>query len=375
MEGRVDRDMLGRLEREAVRELLHYHEKSKKQQIKELIKKAAGRYVFPGDRLFWPVGLLANMLAEHLGQWEEEETVLSSLRAVFDRWIRDGMPIYFMDDILSGMALLTLFERTGEGRYRKGADRMAEYLLELSKEAADEKGSIPYRPAQGNGHIYVDGIGMICPFLARYGRLFGQKQAVELAVCQIENMLDYGMDERTGLPYHGFRYEDGIKYGIIGWGRAVGWLLLGLSGTLRYLAQEAPSYVRLEEAFWRLVEAVLPWQRENGSFSWQMEALEGPEDSSAAGMIAAAVGCFLKHKRPAVPEGDTGQIKKEERLQKGELLVMRAAAYIMACEKDGRIRQASGECEGFSQYPQVYGAYPWSLAPGLGVLAGLRGNR
>jgi len=32
--------------------------------------------------------------------------------------------------------------------------------------------------------------------------------------------------------------------------------------------------------------------------------------------------------------------------------------------KSGKIYDCSGECEGFSQYPQVYGAYPWSLGPG-----------
>ena len=41
---------------------------------------------------------------------------------------------------------------------------------------------------------------------------------------------------------------------------------------------------------------------------------------------------------------------------------------ILKSVKEGRIYDCSGECEGFSQYPQVYGAYPWSLGPGLRFL-------
>jgi hypothetical protein len=36
--------------------------------------------------------------------------------------------------------------------------------------------------------------------------------------------------------------------------------------------------------------------------------------------------------------------------------------------KDGRVYQCSGECLDFAQYPQKYGAYPWSLGPALEVL-------
>lgn len=36
--------------------------------------------------------------------------------------------------------------------------------------------------------------------------------------------------------------------------------------------------------------------------------------------------------------------------------------------RSGLVYQCSGECEGFSRYPQRYGAYPWSLGPALEAL-------
>ena len=202
---------------------------------------------------------------------------------------------------------------------------------------------------------------MMCPFLAGYGVETGNENAVRLAVTQIENMLAYGMDEKTGLPYHGFRYENRVKYGIIGWGRAVGWLLTGMKGVLdrlggtngqRFLPE--PEYGKLERAFTDLLKAVRPYQREDGGFSWQLEAMEGPADSSATAMIAQALHFAVMH-------GMAGGTEWEKMLHA-------AVVFLCGCEKDGKVYRCLGECMGFSQYPQVYGAYPWSLGTALEVI-------
>lgn len=52
-----------------------------------------------------------------------------------------------------------------------------------------------------------------------------------------------GMDELSGFPYHGFNSDTGMKYGIIGWGRAVGWLTSGMSESLAYLPEKHRSSV------------------------------------------------------------------------------------------------------------------------------------
>ena len=350
--GRVER-----MKKEALHELLHDREKDIKRQCRDIVKKVAGRYVPPKDCIFWDTGLLANGLMETAGDGE----TLEAVRQYFDRWMKKGMPVSYVDDTLCGVALLRLYRATMEEKYRSGADRMADYLLALAETEADGAGSIPYRHSQKNGHVYVDGIGMMCPFLARYGVETGRAEAVRLAVTQIENMLAYGMDEKTGLPYHGFRYENRVKYGIIGWGRAVGWLFMGMKGVLEQLggtnAQRflpAPEYGKLERAFTDLLKAVSPYQREDGGFSWQLEAMEGPADSSATAMIAQALHFAVMN----------GMAKGTE----WEKMLRSAALFLCGCEKDGKVYRCLGECMGFSQYPQVYGAYPWSLGTALEVI-------
>lgn len=351
-------EQIKRMEEEAKRQLLHYQENSASQIVKNIIKKAAGRYVAPKDLIFWPTGLLANTLMEHYGKWEDKEAVLTALTTYYDRWIDRGMPVFYMDDILCGVALIDLYKLTGREKYKAGADKLADFLYCMEETEADRAGSLPYRPSQKNHFIFADGIGMICPFLCKYGMEFGEERAIQIAVKQIRNMLYYGMDAKLMLPYHGYRYESGVKYGIIGWGRAVGWLLMGMSGTLRFLPAEREEYKELEEMYSKVVESTASYQKENGAFSWQLEAAEGPEDSSATAMIVQAVAEGLKF----------GILKGNTETERYGHLVRRAADYIESCEKDGKVFHCSGECMGFSEYPQIYGAYPWSLGPGLNLL-------
>ena len=243
---------------------------------------------------------------------------------------------------------------------------------------------------------------MICSFLIKYGVKFESIHGVELGLQQMRNMMAFGMDAKTGLPYHGFRYADGIKHGIIGWGRAVGWLFIGMGrslaclGSMKKKREESKAgelkegqefceccrraYEELERAFWQLFRAIEPYQKKNGSFGWQLEALEGPEDSSATAMIAYGTVLVLRGqqgmgKAESAKEGQN-QIEEVETAGKcpdqmreaARKLAERAAEYLVSCERGGKIYNCSAECMGFSEYPQQYSAYPWSLGPGLGVL-------
>ena len=112
----MEEDKIERIERmkkEALHELLHNREKSIKQRCKDIIKKAAGRYVPPKDGIFWDTGLLANGLMETAGDGE----ILEAVRQYFDRWIKKGMPVYYVDDTLCGVALLQVYRATGEEKY------------------------------------------------------------------------------------------------------------------------------------------------------------------------------------------------------------------------------------------------------------------
>lgn len=338
----------------AEKDLLCYSKRGLGYKLKRAAKKISGHKTEPLDKINWPTGLLAKGLADYYMKnknSEEARIILGCLKKYYDRWIRRGCKIYYLDDAVSGLALIDLHQITGEEKYKTAADTLVKYLLGHELDGA---GGMPYRPHQKNGYVFADGIGMVCPFLCKYGSTYGDMNVINRAVTQIQNFIAYGMDEKTGLPYHGYQYESGIKYGIIGWGRAVGWLMIGMAESLAYMEPSRPSFDMLKQVYRRLVDKVEAYQLEGGLYCWQLETREGPVDTSATAMILYAIARSLETK---VLIG----------IHRSRMLRGREALWNMV--KEGRIENALAECQGFSMYPQVYGAYPWSLGPALSLFA------
>ena len=340
--------------KEAQQELLHYPERSMGYYVKRRLKLIMGRGAEPIDKINWPNGLLAKGLIDYyMGHKNSDQAreIREVLQAYFDGWIKNGHKMYYLDDALSGMALIELHQITGEERYRQAADEMMRFL---SFHITDKAGSLLYRPNQKNGYVFVDSIGMICPFLCKYGHTYGDAKAIGLAVTQIQNFVDFGMNGKTGLPYHGYKFEHGMKYGIIGWGRAVGWLMIGMSESLAFMDETSPDYEYIKQIYRRLVDKVESYQLENGLYCWQLGAKEGPVDTSATAMILYSIAQSLNMK---VLIG----------IHRSRMLRGREA--LLGMVKEGKLDNALAECQGFSLYPQVYGAYPWSLGPALSLFA------
>lgn len=358
----------------ACRQLLSYGVQDTRTRCINLAKHLLlRRDMPPEDLIFWPTGLLAAGLwhcrktagdgggRKSFPSQEAKRAFLLTEFSISDyyvRWMGNGMPIAVLDDLLAGETLLDIYlELQGGASFFSGSLSVPKMRAAVELLAAfggdhpkDGAGSLIYRPAHGGTFVFVDGIGLACPFLYRFGEVFGKQEYRELALLQVENFLARGMDGATGLPYHGYNGADGCKYGIIGWGRAVGWLLRGMMGCM------VSSYgrERLEAPCTALVDAVLAYQRQDGYFSWQLEAAEGPADTSATGMICAALRRGIEMH---ILEGG----RYEGALQAGRRALGKSV-------KDGLVYDCSGECEGFSCYPQRYGAYPWALGPALEVL-------
>lgn len=349
----------GALIENACQELLAYGVWDSRTKVKRWVKKnLLRRQTAPQDMIFWPTGLLAAGLWHCREQSAAQRGMIDkALSAYYERWMHKGCPVAYLDDLLAGETLLSIcadYREAGQENDVIGRRNVEVCLAAVEKLAAyartyptDEMGSYPYRAAQNNGFVFVDAVGLACPFLYRYGMLFDRPEAMETAVRQIVNFLACGMDGVTGLPYHGYTARDGCKYGIVGWGRAVGWLLRGMSGCMATEYGEE----RLRDAYVRLVDTVLEYQRKDGYFSWQLQALDGPADTSATGMICVAL-------QQGIRRGHLAGERYEEALRAGKSAVARST-------RDGRVYDCSGECEGFGQYPQRYDAYPWSLGPAL----------
>lgn len=327
-----------------INQLNNYPYSNKKAHFINMLKAAIrGRKVNKIDPFFWPNGILATSLEwSHRLSGSNEE--IQQLINYYGSWYSQGMTLYYLDNTLNGYSLIYLYQVTKDERYFAMIERMIEYLFshtELSN------GSLPYRETNNN-NVLIDSIGMICPFLTRYGSLTGNNKSMDLAIKQINNFMSYGLDKDTNLPYHGFDHSTGQKLGIIGWGRGLGWLLIGVIDSIEYLPKNHPEYDEICILTKKMVEVVVNYQKSNGAFSWQITAHDGLDDSSATSMICYAIrrGVMLK-------------ILPESYLKYTSL----AISSLYNSTNNGIVQNCSAECGGLGIYPQRYANYPWGQGP------------
>lgn len=323
--------------------------KTIKQQIKSVVKKFLLRDNSKIDKFFWPNSLLAIALELSYKNLNDKND-LDCLVSYYDKWIGNGLSINNLDNTMNGYSMVYVYEETNELKYKKALDVLTSYLINHPK---DKNGSLPYR-RDSDLNILVDSLGMICPFLCRYGKLTNNSELIDLAVLQLVNFLEYGLDKDKYLPYHAYNAESYIKLGIVGWGRAVGWLLIGLVDSLEYIDSNNSYYNLLAESLNKIIVNVIKFQRYDGYFSWQLEAVEGHVDSSSTSMISYAI-------RKAI---NLGLIDNSFKYNTDLAL---SALYNSI--EDGNVLDCSAECMGLSMYPQRYGSFPWAQGPTTALLA------
>lgn len=330
-------------------QLLEYPKLNLRKDYKRITYSLLKRKKMPNDRFFWPNGLLATSL-EWSHRFDSNVKDIDALKMYYNNWINKGLPIKNADYTINGYSLMYLYSINKNEEYLNAIKFLINYLKHVNK---TEEKSIPYRENNPN-RVLIDSLGMVCPFLSRYGATFNDKESIDLAVVQLTNFLKLGMDEVTDLPYHGYDVQEKVKLGIVGWGRAIGWQLIGLVDSLEYIPTSHKSYEFLKTQFQQIVDNVTDFQNSEGNFAWQVTSKDGYSDSSATSMIMYAI-----------KRGIMLNLLSESYLENVELAV--GALYSQI--ENGKVENCSAECRGISMYPQIYGNYPWAQGPTTSLLA------
>lgn len=159
-----------------------------------------------------------------------------------------------------------------------------DYSIELIRKNVNDYGMISYTGGRDNPEMYVDTLGLTCPFLALYAQVYHDSQYEELAVDQLRMYHTYGLLAGTALPNHAFNIKSKLPLGVYGWGRGTAWYLIGLVDTYHQL--QTPEY-QAEVLQWisESAQAYVEYQRTDGGFGSILQR-EGTYDSSATAAMA-----------------------------------------------------------------------------------------
>jgi len=306
------------------------------------LERDLGRWLRPSTAAKWMDGTLAFGLTAPVEAGEVAPLVRYGESLIDDRGQWRQAPAS-VEQGLAGLALLNLWELTGNEHYQAAARQYAHFLL--ARHPRSRTGRLPYSAALRE-RMLVDTLGLAVPFLTRYGAQEHDLEATELAVRQLSEFLERAIDETTGLCFHAYDATGGPGFGLLGWTRGEGWLAVGLVELLSSLPPDHPERARLERAFQRLAETVSARQLPDGSWPWALSIPDAQSDSSGTAMLAYA---FERGLRLGLL--DTRFTETSNRA---------LASLARRTDQHGKVTGALGECQGVGHYPRVFGAYPYA---------------
>lgn len=159
-----------------------------------------------------------------------------------------------------------------------------EETLSVMRSQVSQNGFLSYTGGPENPELYVDTLGLACPFLCMYAKVYHEPAYEELAFSQLEYYHRYGIYPGTMLPNHAVNSKSKLPAGVFGWGRGTGWYVIGLVDSLR----NTQSPERRKQLLAWIREAANEYgrfQREDGGFGSTLQR-ESTYDSSATAVLA-----------------------------------------------------------------------------------------
>lgn len=179
-----------------------------------------------------------------------------------------------------GMLSYSLMKLLDAEQIRPAMDFAAELILaHLSTD-----GTLVYTNDLTSDERYVDTVGLVCPFLARYGAVYKKPEYTALAVKQLQAFTQWGLEPSSMLPNHAYSASSKLPLGVYGWGRGAAWYVLGLVDTYQELPEGADK-TWIKEQLRKTADSYLCWQHTDGGFGHIMQ-MQNSYDSSATAALA-----------------------------------------------------------------------------------------
>lgn len=232
-----------------------------------------------------------------LGKYDKK--YFDYMQAYIDYFVSDDgeikgykMSDYNIDQVRPGLNMLELYENTGDKKYKMAIETLVEQMENQPKTNSGgfwHKKRYPYQ-------MWLDGLYMGSPFLARYARDFNQPELYDEVAFQIQEVYKRTLDEKTGLVYHAWdesreqRWSD-LETGQSKhfWSRATGWYMMAMVDVLDYLPDNHPQRDEIISILESLSSSLLKVQDEKTGLWYQVLDQGGRErnylEASGSAMI------------------------------------------------------------------------------------------
>ncbi len=168
-----------------------------------------------------------------------------------------------LDQINPGKLLFSIFRKTGDERYARAIKLLRKQLQNQPRNVSGGFWHKKIYPFQ----MWLDGIYMTAPFLAKYAVTFNEAELLNDVAHQCLLIEQHTRDPRTGLLYHAWDESKQQKWAHPDtgcsphfWGRAIGWYVMALVDVLEVMPEKHSAHPTLVSVLDRLAGALLRTQ-------------------------------------------------------------------------------------------------------------------
>ncbi len=191
-----------------------------------------------------------------------------------------------LDDCGSMAAgLLDVYQLEKRKEYLDYLNRVGDYII--NKQVKFPDGTLA-RNGPRKMTLWADDLYMSVPYLARMGKLTGDKKYFDFAIQQVEQFNKYIYDSATGLYFHSY-YNDQNMTGVARWGRCNGWVALAQTELISNLPPDHPKRNELIKLLLRQILGYSRFQDTSGLWHQLLDKPESYLESSVTAMFVYTV--------------------------------------------------------------------------------------
>jgi unsaturated rhamnogalacturonyl hydrolase len=178
-----------------------------------------------------------------------------------DGSVKDYSPDeYNLDRIYPANNILTLYKRKENSTYQVALDR---FISQMESHPKTNSGGYWHKKIYP-WQMWLDGIFMASPFMARYGKEFNMSKWIDVATTQVKMIYEKTLDRKTGLLMHAWDESRQQKWcdpetgkSHYPWSRSMGWYTMALVDILDNLPENHPDRDSLIHILQKTCDALL----------------------------------------------------------------------------------------------------------------------
>ena len=199
-----------------------------------------------------------------------------------------------LDKINPGHNLIILYQRTGDDKYKKAIDQL---VAQLKNQKHNPDGGFWHKAIYPH-QMWLDGVYMSSPFMARYAKTFNEPEWFDEVVRQITIIEKHTRDPESGLLYHAYDASRGMKWSDDEtgcsphfWGRAMGWYMMAMVDALDYFPANHSGREQIIKILRQTSEALVKVRDKETGLWYQVLDMGGEEGN----YLEASASCMFTY--------------------------------------------------------------------------------